>query len=114
MRSSSQFNLPTSWNMIKDTRTRTGGDGGDVLPGGYDTIKGGRGGAKGYSKRKRDGGNNSNARFWSPYARPPRRSKKLVLIWLGAFLVIGVLTWYIASSSRRKASDALPSGPVPE
>lgn len=39
--------------------------------------------------------------LWSPYARPPRRSKKLVLLWLITFLIIGFFTWYI--STRRGA-----------
>lgn len=84
--------------------------GGGILPGGYDTINK-KGGLKNkyYNKRKRDN------KFWSPYARPPRRSKRLVLVWVGAFLLAGFLTWYIASRSRisTKGVDVAGSGSAP-
>lgn len=86
---STKFSLPA---LVKDTRTRTkkfsnkrGGEGG-LLPGAY--------GSYGvYSP------SSAAPSLWSPYARPPRRSKKLVLLWLVTFLIIGFFTWYI--STRR-------------
>lgn len=86
---STKFSLPA---LVKDTRTRTkkftsrrGGEGG-LLPGAY--------GSYGvYSP------SSAAPSLWSPYARPPRRSKRLVLLWLLTFLIIGFFTWYI--STRR-------------
>lgn len=105
------FNLPSSWSLIKDTRTRTsrgatGGDdgGGGILPGGGYGSRGTRGTRK--NKRPAsspssmmagsgNSNNNVSGRWWSPYARPPRRSRKLVLLWVGAFLAALLLTWWV-------------------
>lgn len=89
---STKFSLPA---LVKDTRTRTkkftnkrGGEGG-LLPGAY--------GSYGVA-----GPSSAAPSLWSPYARPPRRSKKLVLLWLLTFITVGFLTWYL--STRRGAS----------
>lgn len=99
------FNLPSSWSLIKQTRTRTGGHsaeyhddtgaGGGILPGGgwYGSKKGTRG-----QRKKRTAPSSSMAgQWWSPYARPPRRSKKLLVLWLGAFLAAGLITWWVST-----------------
>ncbi|KUI67827.1 hypothetical protein VM1G_03514 [Cytospora mali] len=54
--------------------------------------------------------------LWSPYARPPRRSKKLVLLWVGTFLFIGFVTWYLSSRHRMANSyaDVLTDAPPKE
>lgn len=116
------FNLPSSWSLIKQTRTRTsgapaeyhdttGGEGG-ILPGGgwYGSKKNHRG-----HRRKRAAPSSSMAgQWWSPYARPPRRSKRLVVLWLGAFLVAGLVTWWISTRHRglaRSYADVLVHQP---
>ncbi|ROW04023.1 hypothetical protein VSDG_00977 [Cytospora chrysosperma] len=91
-KSTKKFNLPS---LVKDTRTRTSrnnkkGDGA-ILPGGYGnyTIS-----------------SSMAPSLWSPYARPPRRSRKLVLIWVGTFLFLGFFTWYLATRHRMANSYA--------
>lgn len=144
------FNLPSSWSLIKDTRTRTSraGDGGGsnttnfffkadkddertgggILPGGgYGSRKGGGGGTRNHhyhpnkNKLPRRKGSfssssamadNNNNRWWSPYARPPRRSKRLVLVWLGAFLAALLLTWGLrAAGSGRGGEEGVGARP---
>lgn len=81
-----KFNLPS---LVKDTRTRTSRNNnrkgsGPILPGGYGNYP----------------SSSMAPSLWSPYARPPRRSKKLVLLWVGTFLFIGFFTWYLATWHR--------------
>jgi hypothetical protein len=104
---STKFSLPA---LVKDTRTRTkkfsskrGGEGG-LLPGAYSSY-----GV--YSP------SSAAPSLWSPYARPPRRSKKLVLLWLFTLFIIGSFTWYL--SRRRSAmsetfADVLAEAPPKE
>ncbi|KUI55244.1 hypothetical protein VP1G_02640 [Cytospora mali] len=89
---STKFNLPS---LVKDTRTRTSRNnnkkgGGAILPGGYTNYS----------------ASSMAPSLWSPYARPPRRSKKLVLLWVGTFLFIGFVTWYLSSRHRMANSYA--------
>lgn len=105
------YNLPTApppmppqlaklpLSLIRDTRTRTrtsptysgGGGGGEgILPGGgYKSSSSSR--RKGGAMARGGGGN----KFWSPYARPPRRSKRLVVLWIGTFVLAGLFTWWV-------------------
>ncbi|KAK7746973.1 hypothetical protein SLS53_002161 [Cytospora paraplurivora] len=92
--SSKKFSLPS---LVKDTRTRTSrhnkkGYGGGILPGG------GNYGSYGSASSMAPG-------LWSPYARPPRRSKKLVLLWIGTLLFIGLFMWYLATRNARIANS---------
>lgn len=41
--------------------------------------------------------------FFSPYGPRPRRSARLVILWMVAFLTILWLTWYISSRHRERA-----------
>jgi hypothetical protein len=41
-------------------------------------------------------------KLYSPYRSRPRKSKRLVIIWVGAFIGILLLTWYI--STRHKGT----------
>lgn len=91
---STKFSLPS---LVKDTRTRTSrhnkkGHGGGILPGG------GYHGSYGAASSMAPG-------LWSPYARPPRRSRRLVLLWFGTLLLLGLFVWYLAARSARLASS---------
>lgn len=102
----SKFSLPS---LVKDTRTRTSRSnnkkgGGPILPGG------GYYGSHGPSSSMAPG-------LWSPYARPPRRSKKLVLLWISTLLFIGFMTWYLATRHNQMANsyeDVLTEAPPKE
>lgn len=106
---STKFSLPS---LVKDTRTRTSrnnkkgdgvGRGGGILPGGYGS----------YSASP----SSMAPGLWSPYARPPRRSRKLVLLWVGTFLLIVLLTWYMSTRHVRMANsyeDVLTEAPPKE
>lgn len=105
--------LPLS--LIKDTRTRTSrfdeaddehkswfgkaaAGSGPLLPvankgGGYYTRK----------TRSSRGTAGGGRKFWSPYARPPRRSRRLVVVWLCGFLIAGLLTWWISTRHMQMA-----------
>lgn len=103
---STKFSLPS---LVKDTRTRTSRNnkkgGGAILPGGY------------YGSYGPSSASSMAPSLWSPYARPPRRSKKLVLLWIGTFLLIGFLTWYLATRHARMTNsyeDVLTEAPPKE
>lgn len=108
--------LPLS--LIKDTRTRTnrhdryGNGDDDQHPQHHKSWFGGGGGRRAggpilpvYKSKRRSSGAASGAMarntLWSPYYAPRRRSKRLVLLWLGAFFVVGFVTWWCMSTFRR-------------
>ncbi|KAL2116619.1 hypothetical protein VTJ04DRAFT_8787 [Mycothermus thermophilus] len=45
-------------------------------------------------------------KLFSPYARPRRRSPRLVLVWLGTFFFLLFLVWYL-NTRHREASRAV-------